>query len=1126
MSDDHRKHTALGVARERFIEGLARKAAELKGAVALLVASPESERPREEMRRRLHALYASAQVFRMRPLAEALEACIVRIDAARDEGRALTQDDLDVLASLAVSLPRIGAEAESSPRPSAPPPAVRRVEPAADAPAPIVRLGVPTPASLARIRTETRAVVREAPAPVAVAPPVVPRPVETAALRVAEPAAIAHTDVDSGALVSVLVLDGADVQAQIRAALPAATYEILGTASPEEALRLARSSAPDVVLVDRAALVRGAGEFVARLRADLLTDFIPVVMLAPPGMAPDPIAARGIGADDVVAKPVDPPLLVRAIARVLGSDAIGGVRPLGDATLAQLADRLADEVRAGIAGSAEAGADLPVPLGDGAEVLAAAWSAIARVRAFVAARSGGRVRFRDPPRRGGPAVLALTDGDDALADDHATEVSLDGRRIVVVDDDPTVVWFFSTLLREAGAAVHEATDGREALAQLRAERADVVVSDIVMPQLDGFGLCREIQRDPALEGIPVILLSWKEDLLQRMRDLQAGASGYLRKEAGATQILARVRDALRPRARLEAQLRAGGEVRGSLERIGAQTLLRTVAAVCGDARVTVRDAWNLFEVDLRGSELVHLTRTATDGSFARGEGALRQLLGATAGRFVVAPDGTPARAMFRDPLAVLLDRNTRQLGALVDAVSGTGLPLADRVELDEDVLALLARTSPAPSRALIERLRAGESPRALVASGELAPQDVEAVLVDLARRGALVGVRGQQGEDRVAEALAARASMPDTPLASRARLPAASAPALPLRVPALPAALVAGSPSTEMVAPAAPPDAPPAAALVEQDELPTSPGDVPVPVEPLADPADVTSASEYPMALASGFPAPSASGVAVAAETPSMFEPAIASLSEYPTARPPVAEDADAEDASAGPSTVDERAHAHEGPAEAADADHDADADAESEDATATPHAEAPAAAAGPGGTAWLIILGSLAVLGFFGYRAWYDGTVARLFGLEPPGYEADAPPPADAPAGGERAVPTVGASRSTVPDGGGADSADAGTAVAPSTVETVVDPLRFGRVEPGIRDVSVTVGSDEGLLVVEAGSGGAAVVVLDGRELGPAPLRVAVSAGQHELSFRRGEEASYRFLNVRAAHTHTVTVP
>ncbi len=102
--------TALGVARSRFVEGLPRKSQELRGSLALLVGSPAEERTREELRRRLHALWASAQVFQIDALSEALKDAITRLDAARDEKRPLSQDDLDGLAALAATLPLLGAQ--------------------------------------------------------------------------------------------------------------------------------------------------------------------------------------------------------------------------------------------------------------------------------------------------------------------------------------------------------------------------------------------------------------------------------------------------------------------------------------------------------------------------------------------------------------------------------------------------------------------------------------------------------------------------------------------------------------------------------------------------------------------------------------------------------------------------------------------------------------------------------------------------------------------------------------------------------------------------------------------------------------------------------------------------------
>src|SRR5688500_18566490 len=140
MAQGRKGDTALGVARARFVEGLPRKASELKGAVALLAATPDNDRPREEMRRRLHALYASAQVFRIEALANALKESIQRLDAARDQQRGLKQDDVDALATLSATLPALGGTSEEGTgTPSAPPPPVR-----ATAPVPPRTSGYPT----------------------------------------------------------------------------------------------------------------------------------------------------------------------------------------------------------------------------------------------------------------------------------------------------------------------------------------------------------------------------------------------------------------------------------------------------------------------------------------------------------------------------------------------------------------------------------------------------------------------------------------------------------------------------------------------------------------------------------------------------------------------------------------------------------------------------------------------------------------------------------------------------------------------------------------------------------------------------------------------------------------------
>src|SRR5690606_35961995 len=105
----------------------------------------DDARAREELRRRLHALFASAQVFRIEPLAEALKGCIGTLDAAREAHRALEDAELEKLANVAVSLPDLAVAAPASGASVMPIPAmpetVRAPEPTEVVADPIVRRG-------------------------------------------------------------------------------------------------------------------------------------------------------------------------------------------------------------------------------------------------------------------------------------------------------------------------------------------------------------------------------------------------------------------------------------------------------------------------------------------------------------------------------------------------------------------------------------------------------------------------------------------------------------------------------------------------------------------------------------------------------------------------------------------------------------------------------------------------------------------------------------------------------------------------------------------------------------------------------------------------------------------------
>src|SRR5260221_12488061 len=84
-------------------------------------------------------------------------------------------------------------------------------------------------------------------------------------------------------------------------------------------------------------------------------------------------------------------------------------------------------------------------------------------------------------------------------------------KVLVVDDSPTIRKVVSFILDAQGYETLTAENGEDALGKLRADRVDLVLTDFVMPHMNGYQLCREIRGDAALRSVPIILMSAKGD---------------------------------------------------------------------------------------------------------------------------------------------------------------------------------------------------------------------------------------------------------------------------------------------------------------------------------------------------------------------------------------------------------------------------------------------------------------------------------------------------------------------------------------------------------------------------------------------------------------------------------------
>ncbi len=118
--------------------------------------------------------------------------------------------------------------------------------------------------------------------------------------------------------------------------------------------------------------------------------------------------------------------------------------------------------------------------------------------------------------------------------------SLRNSDILWADDNADMRDYVRRLLQFYGATVTAVSDGRAALEALRTQRPDLVLSDVMMPHLDGFGLLDAIRADPDLQSLPVILLSARAGEEAKVEGLNAGADDYLIKPFSARELIARV----------------------------------------------------------------------------------------------------------------------------------------------------------------------------------------------------------------------------------------------------------------------------------------------------------------------------------------------------------------------------------------------------------------------------------------------------------------------------------------------------------------------------------------------------------------------------------------------------------
>ena len=114
-------------------------------------------------------------------------------------------------------------------------------------------------------------------------------------------------------------------------------------------------------------------------------------------------------------------------------------------------------------------------------------------------------------------------------------------RVLVVDDDPDMVAYLELLLLKQGMQVETASGGEEALAKIARRAPDLVLCDVLMPDVSGFEVCQRLKGDEATALIPLVLITGLEDQDSRVRGIESGADDFLSKPVKREELLARLK---------------------------------------------------------------------------------------------------------------------------------------------------------------------------------------------------------------------------------------------------------------------------------------------------------------------------------------------------------------------------------------------------------------------------------------------------------------------------------------------------------------------------------------------------------------------------------------------------------
>jgi DNA-binding response OmpR family regulator len=430
----------------------------------------------------------------------------------------------------------------------------------------------------------------------------------------------------------VLIEDDADIRKLVVDILSAEGYRVVASGDPQRAVELVRESDPDLVVSDIAMPGMDGYAVLRALQSDPTTARYPVIFLSAQRDFSERVRAFRYGVVDYVSKPFTRETLVKKIERILDGRGRrpGPAVPEAEAPAGELLEEVQRDSRSGVL-------TVSGPEGEARVVIRAG---------EVVESSGGRLP-QDPAARARFRELDANTEDIVAHDPDqlprserlppAEQVPDVLRHVVVVDDNSQFRAFLAGLLRSRGFVVHEASNGEDGLKLALERRPWLILSDVRMPEADGFEFCRRVRSHSLLRQTPFLFLSGWDDYKQRYHGLEMGADDFISKETPIRELLIRIQLLMKRYSDLQVGGSHGAGMVGDLAVIGVPGVLQLCHLNRLSGVLTADVGARRAVLGFRNGEIVAARCGEIEGLAVEDEEAVYDFLGWDQGRFEFAP---------------------------------------------------------------------------------------------------------------------------------------------------------------------------------------------------------------------------------------------------------------------------------------------------------------------------------------------------------------------------------------------------------------------------------------------------------------------------------------------------------